>query len=107
MLHDFRAIYFPYVLKRQTDGRHAVLNRNQKPVGFATDEYIRFEDFPVTVRFKNLTPAKAARISCYGFADPDDIQLYDDGCHPFSSTRDMNDYLRRYAMLLELKIETH
>ena len=92
----------PYAIMKLSDGRHIVVNRNQEPIGLNTGEFVDYDDY--AVRFKNLTPAKAARISCYGFADPDDIQLFDDSCSPFNSPNDMNDYLRRYAILMRLKI---
>jgi hypothetical protein len=31
---DFRAMFFPYCLQKQKDGRYVVLNREYKPVGF-------------------------------------------------------------------------
>ena len=102
MPNVFRDVFMPYAIMKLSDGRHIVVNRNQEPIGLNTGEFVDYDDY--AVRFKNLPPAKAARISCYGFADPDDIQLWDDGCNPFTNARHMKDYLHRYAMLLELKI---
>ena len=38
---DFRAVYFPYCIEKQADGTWVVLNRQYKPVGFNTSDFIR------------------------------------------------------------------
>jgi len=40
-----RAIFLPYCIQRLEDGRYVVLNRNYKPLGFRTTEFLRYEDY--------------------------------------------------------------
>jgi hypothetical protein len=75
---DFRAISLPYVLRRQEDGSYLVLNRKYKPIGFLTDEWVDYENYPIAHHFVRETIEKLAIPgSRYG-----DIYLYNDGSIP-------------------------
>lgn len=80
-LNDFRAVFLPYCLERQPNGKYAVLNREYKPVGFFTREHITYDQHPVLVRLK-ITSASAAKLSWNGSRDVGRIFLYDDGTNP-------------------------
>jgi len=43
--HHFR-VHQPYCLKRLPCGRHIFLNRDYKPLGLETQDFVRYEDFP-------------------------------------------------------------
>src|SRR5260221_5404308 len=60
---SFRAVFLPYCLQRQADGRYAVLNRQYEPVGFFTSDHVAYEAYPILVKIKGLTARKAAAIS--------------------------------------------
>lgn len=102
-LHDFRSIYMPYCLYKQQDGSYAILNREYKPVGFNTLDYIIYQDYPVTTKFKGLGPSTVQKLSCKGSDNTDYIYLYDDGCVPTHSSANMNAYLKRLSILAKLK----
>lgn len=102
-LHDFRSIYLPYCLKKQEDGKYAVLNREYKPVGFNTKEFIKYEEFPVTTAFK-ITKAKARKLSYEGSEDTDCIYLYNDGCVPTQNKKNMSSYLEKIELLAKLDV---
>lgn len=104
-LNDIRAAFLPYCIKRQDDGRYAILNREYKPVGFWTRAYVTYEDYPTLVRIKGLTLARAVKISYDGDTSVDSIFLYNDGCIPTHSAANMTAYLARLAVLAELRIE--
>lgn len=104
-LNDFRSIYSPYLLKRMKDGEYVVLNREYKPVGFFTQDFIKYEDYPVRVRFKGLTAAKAGKISCKGEKNLEEIVLYDDGSIPTRSAKAMRAYMQRLEILFKLKVK--
>ena len=38
------AVYMPYCLQRQEDERYAILNREYKPLGFITKDWIKYDD---------------------------------------------------------------
>jgi len=103
-LLDFRAVYLPYCLQLQEDGRYAVLNREYKPVGFYTTQFIRYSDYPVTVRLKGLGPATAAKLSVEGSDDPTLIYLYDDRTNPVLSEANMEAYFTKLSVLAKLRI---
>ena len=99
---DVRAVYFPYCLQKQEDGSWVLLNRNYKPVGFNTDDYIKYEDYPVSIKLKGLREKTLQAISHDGEVS-DNIFLYDDGCVPTSSSSSMASYLKKVEILLKLK----
>jgi hypothetical protein len=103
-LKDIRSVFLPYCVKRQEDGRYAVLNREYKPVGFWTHAHVTYEDHPVLVTIKGLTAARAARISYKGDTSVEAIYLYADGCVPTESDANMTAYLARLAVLAKLGV---
>ena len=102
-LKDFRSVHLPYCIKKLENGHYVVLNREYKPLGFKTRERVDYEAYPITVKFKRLTPATAAKISFAGKPDTDNIFLYDDGCIPTASPVYMRQYLERLAHLSKLQ----
>jgi hypothetical protein len=98
-----RAIFFPYCIQKIKDDRHVVLNRNYKPLGFITEDFVTYENYPIGVKFKGLTARKAALISYKGSTDLDTIYLYNDGCIPTESAANMKAYLARLEVLAKLK----
>lgn len=105
MLDDFRAVYLPYCLQRQPDGRYAVLNREYKPVGFYTREWINYSDYPVCVTIKGMTETLASKLSYNGNENLDQIHLYDDATSPAKGKREMKAYLERLSFLASLKTD--
>src|SRR3989338_2611569 len=77
---DFRAVCFPYCIQKQSDGSWVVLNRQYKPVGFNTSEYIEYEKFPVSAKLQGIGSAISKKLSYSGDASGDRIYLYNDGC---------------------------
>ncbi len=104
-LNDFRAVFLPYCLEKQPDGRVAVLNREYNPIGFKTREHIKYEDYPVCVKLKNLSSATAVKLSYKGDSNTDKIYLYNDGCVPTEKSEYMQNYLKRLEILAKLKVE--
>lgn len=102
-LDNFSAVFLPYCIDRQKDGRYAVLNREYKPVGFYTNDFINYKEYPVLVKFKGLGPKTAAKISHEGKQNLDFIYLY--GCNPIASEASMKAYLARLKILAKLSIE--
>lgn len=101
-LFDFRSIYLPYCLKKQPSGKYVVLNREYKPVGFNTKEWIKYEDFPVETAFR-ITKASAKKLSYKLSEDTECIYLYNDGCIPTQSKKNMGVYLEKLARLAKLE----
>jgi len=103
-LRDFRAIYLPYCIQQNPDGSWVVLNRNYKPVGFNTEDYIKYEDFPVSTKFKGLGPATLKKLSWSGEVSDGCVYLYNDGTNPLNSPADMKAYLKKLELLAKLGV---
>jgi hypothetical protein len=101
---DFRAVFLPYCLQKQTDGRYAILNRRYKPVGLTLEEFFKYEDYPVCVELKGLGPKTAVKLSYRGDPNVDKIYLYNDGCAPTESAEHMQNYLKRLEILAKLEV---
>lgn len=102
-LNDFRSVHLPYCLMRQDDGSYVVLNREYKPIGFKTENWVDYEKYPIAVKIKGLTARTAAKISYKGSTDLDAIYLYNDGCIPTRSAKNMREYLNRLDILAKLR----
>jgi hypothetical protein len=102
-IESTRAVYFPYCLQRQKDGSWVFLNRNYKPIGFNTDDYITYENQPVSMRLEGLGPAMVKKLSVSGCVDYERIYLYKDGSSPATSKAAMTDYLEKLGLLMSLK----
>ena len=104
MLDNFTAVFMPYCLEQQPDGKYAVLNREYKPVGFNTCEWIDYDEYPVCVKLKGVDPAKAMKLSCKGSENTEHIQLYNDSCNPHDGAGELSAYLERLGLLMKLKV---
>lgn len=105
-LNDFRSIYLPYCLMKQEDGSWVVLNREYKPVGFNTHDFIKYEDYPVATRFKGLGPTTLNKLSYTGFATGNTVFLYNDGCVPTHEAEYMTAYMKKLQLLAKLQVDT-
>lgn len=105
-LHDFRSIYFPYCIQKQEDGSWVVLNREYKPVGFNTRNYINYGDYPVATKFKRLGPATLDKLAYSGTATGNVVYLYNDGCVPTHSAENMKAYMKKLQLLAKLEVDT-
>ncbi|MEW8659529.1 MAG: hypothetical protein AB2603_14520 [Candidatus Thiodiazotropha endolucinida] len=102
---DFRAVYLPYCIEKQSDGTWVILNRKYKPVGFNTSNFIHYEEYPVSSKLKGIRPAKLNKLSYSGKAEGNRIYLYNDGCVPTRSKSNMDSYLKKLAILANLGLE--
>ena len=102
---DFRAVYFPYCIEKQTDGTWVVLNRQYKPIGFNTSDFICYEEFPVSAKLKGIGPKVLKELSYSGEVQGDKVYLYNDSSMPTRSTVNMQSYLKKLAILAKLSIE--
>ncbi len=102
-IENVRAVYFPYCLQKQEDGSWVLLNRNYKPIGFNTAGFIKYEEYPVSMKIKGLGPETLKKLSCKGENPSEIVYLYDDGCNPSSSDLAMSKYLEKIAILLKLQ----
>jgi hypothetical protein len=96
----------PCCLKKQEDGCYVVLNREYKPIGFRTKDWIDYEIYPISHKFTGIGPSTAKKLSWSGSDNTDEIFLYNDGCIPDRSAENMKSYLKKIEILMELKIKS-
>lgn len=102
---DFRWAFLPYCLDRQEDGRWVVLNRDYKPLGMLTRDFLRYEEHPVAAYLGGLTAAARAHLDDRDNG-PGRIYLYDDGSVPTSSAEAWEKYSRKLEVLAKLTVST-
>ena len=100
---DVRAVFFPYCLEKQEDGRYVFLNREYKPVGFFTSDWINYADYPVLVKLK-ITKALAKKLSGSEEGGTERIFLYNDATNAVGSKANMDAYLAKLALLAKLRV---
>ena len=98
MVTDFRGICLPYCLQKQKDGSYVILNRNYKPIGFNTSDWINYEDYPISLKMK-LTKSTVQLLSIEGGVQGDSLYLYNDGTNPMDSTANMRLYMDKLSIL--------
>ena len=103
---EARWIYLPYCLRRLADGRYIVLNRDYKPVGLHTTDWVDYENHPSAAKLK-ISAAAARKMSWKASEDLESIMFYNDGCVPTSSKEAMNAYLARLAVFAKLLADVH
>ena len=94
--------HFPYCLKLRQDGRYVVLNRNLKPLGFTSSDWVDNNAYPIAVNLSGLTPKAIGKLSQVPGTEPAFIYLYDDTCTPTKSAPHMRAYLNKLAVLAML-----
>jgi hypothetical protein len=99
---EFRRAGLPYCLQRCDDGRWLVLNRNYKPIGVTSDEFVDYETCP-GIRLR-LTKAQLKKVSWKPEADlsstVNKVWLYSDGCIPRHDARHQAAYAGRLMVLI-------
>jgi len=98
---EIRKIFMPYCIKKLMDGRYIILNRNYKPLGSFSRDYIIYEEHPSACKL-NITTLRASKLSWEESKDIDMIFLYNDGSIPTNSAASMKNYLERVAILMNL-----
>jgi hypothetical protein len=102
-IENVRVVYFPYCIERQADGSWVFLNRNYKPVGFNTGDWVTYADFPVSMKIRELGPATLRELSC-GEGEPGNrVYLYTNGSEPTRNAEAMAAYLKKLELLLKLE----
>jgi hypothetical protein len=98
---------FPYCLSLQPDGSYVLLNRDYKPIGFQTREWVKYEAYPIQFKFtRKLSPATIRALSVDGKAVSGSIWLYSDGCIPFAGSKEATEaYMKRLDKLASLATE--
>jgi hypothetical protein len=103
-MDELRRTHLPYCIHRTEDGRYIVLNRDYKPLGVQSSDWVIYETHPRVVAL-SITPTRAAKLDWQGRANIARIYLYNDSCIPTAGDAHMTAYLGRLAVLMKLKVK--
>lgn len=95
---DFLHVFLPYCLIRLQDGRYAVTNRQYKPLGSTSVEWVDYETLDATGRV-DIPAHVAAQLDHRGEPGDGHIYLYSDGSIPTRSDAAWAAYAQRLALL--------
>jgi hypothetical protein len=104
LAENLRHTHFPYCLQRQEDGRYVITNRSYKPIGFLMHDWADYNNYPVAIHIKGLTPEIAKRLDHRGRDDLESIYLYGDGTNPELGKAERDAYFERLTLLMSLKV---
>lgn len=111
-LTDFFRINLPYGIQRNDADEWSAFNREYKPLGWKTTDWVEYEDYPIFAKYKSLTEAKLLKLA----STPDAILkgdkgkiirvfLYDDRTNPASNPRFWQEYFEKIELLSSLQCE--
>lgn len=105
MAKDLRRALLPYCVKRLEDGSYLLLNRDYKPLGVFSADWVVYEEHPSRFRFVDpLTPEDIRALCVYNGKEVDGLYLCDGGA-PMGSAATWKAYSDRMRHLAGLKIE--
>jgi len=107
MLNDnlFLNICLPYILKQQNNGTYVVLNRRYKPLGFHTNEFVDYPEYPI--QHLICLPKEVSDQLIPGKGDNSgSFYLYTDETSPLNNAKNWISYSDKLALLKEQKIKT-
>lgn len=108
-LTDFFRINLPYGMRKNEKGEWFAFNREYKPLGFNTIDRVKYEDYPVYVKYRGLTEAKIKKLAAPESIFRDDrgdvylFCLYNDATNPVDSPKYWNAYFEKIKQLAKLK----
>lgn len=101
----------PYCMQRTTDGSWLILNRNYKPLGVTSKEWVDYNAHPDRLVLHSRTVAAIAKAAVHVIADrpsdPGIVYLYDDATIPTESAANWTAYARRLALVMHAKTKTN
>ncbi|MCK6690972.1 MAG: hypothetical protein L6Q97_02595 [Thermoanaerobaculia bacterium] len=106
-LTDFFRINLPYGIERNDKNEWMAFNREYKPLGWSTTEWVEYEKYPVFAKYKDLTDAKLLKIASETpgavVKDQDGkiirAFLYDDNTNPVDNPKYWPAYFERIKSL--------
>ena len=104
-LNNFLKVNLPYHVTVRESGEIVAVNREYLPLGVGKKDEDIPEGFPTSIKYSRATE-KILKAAAYdGQVRDGSIFLYNDGCTPTSSKKDMDAYLQRLAVLSKLKVK--
>ena len=90
--------HFPYCIKQLGTDRYIILNRNYKPLGQTSFDYIDYRKHPSIVHMK-ITEKQAAKLSYNSTSELKCIYLFDNTDTLLKNPQAFNNYTARLKLL--------
>ena len=90
--------HFPYCIQHLGGDKYIILNRNYKPLGQTSFEYVDYNKAPSVVCLK-ITEKQAKKLSYDGLIKSDCIYFYDNSDTVLRNPQAFNDYVARLKLL--------
>jgi phage regulator Rha-like protein len=105
-------VHMPYQAIKTVDGRLLLLNRNYKPLGFFTSDWVNYDDFPIVSICKGIGRTTLVKLShdsmLQEYKDGSiGVWLYDDRSKPTLNAANMNSYIDKLKLLMKIEISTY
>lgn len=101
--------HLPYCLQQTKDGKWLVLNRNYKPLGTVSKEFVDYDSHPDRLAIHPRTIGAIRRLACNEIEgtpdDPGILFFYDDGSMPTESARNWASYSTILSLLANAKVK--
>lgn len=103
---EFRSIWLPYCLTKVQDehGGWIPLNRNYKPLGNSSHDWVDYSSVPPSARIQKLGQKTAIALSWdgTGIKEGETVFLYNDGSVPTRSSSNWKSYSEKLERLAAL-----
>lgn len=110
-LTDFFRINLPYGLKKNANNEWFAFNREYKPLGWNTTDFINEAQFPVYTIYKGLTDKMILKIFSETMVHRNEhgeiylIFFYNDGTNPQSNPKHWQNYFNIIKELSKLQVK--
>lgn len=98
MTQNIFCTHLPYCIMHIDTDRYIILNRNYKPLGQTSFDYVDYRKHPSVIHMK-ITEKQAIKLSYDGFIKSDCIYFYDNSDTVLRNTQAFNDYIARLKLL--------
>jgi len=101
--------HLPYCIQATADGKWLVLNRNYKPVGTTSKDWVDYDSHPDRVALDGRTLAALRRVAVNVIpaepGDPEVIYFYDDSSMPTEGDAHWASYAKAISVLMNARIK--
>lgn len=101
--------HLPYCIQKTHDGKWLVLNRNYKPLGVVSKDWVDYDNHPDRVALDHRSVAALKRVAVYEIEDqPDDpgiLYFYKDGQGIADTNADWTTYAKVLQVLGRAKVK--
>ena len=98
MTQNIFCTHLPYCIMHIDNDRYIILNRNYKPLGQTSFDYVDYKKHPSVIHIK-ITEKQAKKLSYDGLIKSDCIYFYDNSDTVLRNPQAFNDYVARLKLL--------